>query len=72
MNKKFFFIILSIFTYFCDRVSAQNYQALRDSLSKATEALSYKPDSLDLRLKKQGGIYFLNSGNMPVTSMTLY
>ena len=54
MNKNFFFIILSIFTYFCDRVSAQNYQALRDSLSKATEALSYKPDSLDLRLKKAG------------------
>lgn len=59
MNKNFFFIILSIFTYFCDRVSAQNYQALRDSLSKATEALSYKPDSLDLRLKKAGWNIFL-------------
>lgn len=31
---------------------AQNNQALRDSLAKATEVLAYHPDSIDLRLKK--------------------
>ena len=31
---------------------AQDKQALRDSLAAATEALSYHPDSVDLRLKK--------------------
>lgn len=31
---------------------AQDKQSLRDSLAAATEALSYHPDSVDLRLKK--------------------
>lgn len=31
---------------------AQQREALRDSLKKATEALEYHPDSVDLRLKK--------------------
>ncbi len=31
---------------------AQQREALRDSLKKATEALAYHPDSVDLRLKK--------------------
>lgn len=31
---------------------AQNAEALRDSLKQATEALAYRPDSVDLRLKK--------------------
>ena len=31
---------------------AQVKQSLRDSLAAATEALSYHPDSVDLRLKK--------------------
>ncbi|HEY9543358.1 hypothetical protein [Prevotella sp.] len=30
----------------------QSNQALRDSLAKATDALAYHPDSIDLRLKK--------------------
>jgi len=33
---------------------AQGADGLRDSLSKATEALAYHPDSVDLRLKKVG------------------
>lgn len=33
-------------------LAAQNNQALRDSLAKATEMLAYHPDSIDLRLKK--------------------
>lgn len=33
-------------------VKAQNTQALRDSLAKATNTLAYYPDSIDLRLKK--------------------
>lgn len=33
-------------------VHAQNNQALRDSLAKATDILAYRPDSIDLRLKK--------------------
>lgn len=51
MKKKVFCLIIFILCIF-KIVAAQNYQALRDSLSAATEALSYKPDSLDLRLKK--------------------
>ena len=33
-------------------IQAQDNQALRDSLSRATEVLAYAPDSIDLRLKK--------------------
>lgn len=33
-------------------VKAQDNQALRDSLAKATNTLAYYPDSIDLRLKK--------------------
>ena len=51
MKKKVFCLIIFILCIF-KIVAAQSYQALRDSLSAATEALSYKPDSLDLRLKK--------------------
>ena len=50
MKKALSCLILSICIY--EGVDAQSYQALRDSLSAATETLSYKPDSLDLRLKK--------------------
>jgi len=32
--------------------NAQNYSALKDSLSKAVDVLAYHPDSIDLRLKK--------------------
>ena len=33
-------------------IQAQDNQALRDSLARATEVLAYAPDSIDLRLKK--------------------
>ena len=49
--------ILSVFVLFFMSLLplngfAQQREALRDSLKKATEALEYHPDSVDLRLKK--------------------
>lgn len=46
--------VSAIFFLFLLPVSglAQQREALRDSLKKATEALAYHPDSVDLRLKK--------------------
>jgi Tfp pilus assembly protein PilF len=46
------FVICILFVLFGRPVMAQNYQSLRDSLSKATDILAYHPDSVDLRLKK--------------------
>lgn len=49
--------ILSVFVLFFMSLLplngfAQQHEALRDSLKKATEVLEYHPDSVDLRLKK--------------------
>lgn len=41
-------------------VQAQNTAGLRDSLAKATDALAYHPDDIDLRLKKVGWNIELN------------
>lgn len=49
MRKSFLLFVLA----FCfSSVEAQNYQALRDSLAKASEVLAFHQDSIDLRLKK--------------------
>ena len=44
-------------------LSAQSNQALRDSLSKATDLLAYYPDSIDLRLKKTSWNILLEQWN---------
>lgn len=49
MKKSVFIATLLLFAL-CGQ--AQDKQSLRDSLAAATEALSYHPDSVDLRLKK--------------------
>ena len=49
LKKSALALLLSIFSL-C--ASAQANQQLRDSLSAATELLSYHPDSLELRMKK--------------------
>ena len=41
------FLLLAVVT-----AGAQSRQSLRDSLAKASDALAYHPDSVDLRLKK--------------------
>ncbi len=50
MRKLFMICMLTVLSG--GAVMAQSNQALRDSLSKATEILAYHPDSVDLRLKK--------------------
>lgn len=49
--KKIIFVI-SICVLFVQAIRAQDGKTLRDSLAQATETLAYKPDSIDLRLKK--------------------
>jgi hypothetical protein len=45
-------IITAIALLCCVCAQAQTPQQLRDSLSKVSQRLSFKPDSIDLRLKK--------------------
>lgn len=49
--KKIIFVIF-VLALFVQTSRAQNGKALRDSLAQATETLAYRPDSIDLRLKK--------------------
>ena len=47
--RKFILIGMLLFAL---GISAQSKQQLREELKEATEALSFRPDSIDLRLKK--------------------
>ena len=52
MEKKNYIVSITFVSLLSLSLHAQSNQALRDSLAKATEALAYNPDSIDLRLKK--------------------
>lgn len=49
---KQFIVIFFVLAFSFQIAEAQGGKALRDSLAQATETLAYKPDSIDLRLKK--------------------
>lgn len=52
MRILFRLTVLACAILVCAKVDAQSGSALRDSLATATEKLAYRPDSIDLRLKK--------------------
>ena len=47
-------ILLAVACWMAMTVTAQDRQALLDSLAVATDRLSFRPDSVDLRLRKAG------------------
>lgn len=56
-------LIIAVSFVFVVSLSAQSNQALRDSLSKATDLLAYYPDSIDLKLKKTSWNILLEQWN---------
>lgn len=52
MKKRIYIVWCMASLFHVSPLLAQDNQALRDSLAKATDVLAYHPDSIDLRLKK--------------------